>query len=106
MVSTVTSYDRLKYFKTMEHDCTAFTFVESLTRSQVWLEQIMLGMRSAKGVNINELLQNLTEIEVREFNTQLAVLQEAGFILVQQGRLYLKPKGLSVENEVVVRLSI
>jgi oxygen-independent coproporphyrinogen-3 oxidase len=96
----------LKYFKSMEQGCTAFNFVESLSVQQIWLEKIMLGMRSAKGVSVAELQQHLVGAELEKFNQQLDLLQAAEFIVVQQGRLYLTPKGLSIENEVVVRLSV
>ena len=49
---------------------------------------------------------NLNHLQVANFWQNLESLQQAGFLTVEEGCLYLTPKGLSVENEIVVKLSI
>lgn len=96
----------LKHLKNITQDCFAATFAEKLDFKQAWLEQLMLGMRRSKGVLLSDLLNFLTQAQKERFFTQLDILQKAEFLTVNDGRLYLTPKGLSVENEIVVQLSI
>lgn len=95
----------LKYLKNMNEGCAATTFCEQLDFKQAWLEQLMLGMRRSKGIVISDLLKFLTAQQVTHFNEQLEQLVQAQFLRVEHGCLYLTPKGLSVENEIVVKLS-
>jgi putative oxygen-independent coproporphyrinogen III oxidase len=96
----------LKYLKNSQEGCFAANFAEELDFKQAWLEKLMLNMRRSKGVNINDLLMNLNHLQVANFWQNLESLQQAGFLIVEEGCLYLTPKGLSVENEIVVKLSI
>jgi len=96
----------LKYLKTVSQDCFAANFIEKLDFKQAWLEQLMLGMRRSKGVLISDLTDCLTTLQVEKFSEQLNLLVQAQFLEIKNGCLHLTPKGLSVENEIVVQLSI
>lgn len=96
----------LKYLITSKEGCLASSFSEQLDFKQAWLEQLMLGMRRSKGVVIADLLKFLDSTQVANFMQQLDILEQAQFLRVNDGCLYLTPKGLSVENEIVVKLSI
>jgi oxygen-independent coproporphyrinogen-3 oxidase len=96
----------LKYLKLVSSGCSATNFAEELDFKQAWLEKLMLGMRRSKGVLIADLTNCLTKKQIIRFNEQLNLLEKAQFLQVKNGSLYLTPKGLSVENEIVVQLSI
>jgi len=95
----------LKYLKNTSDSCEATVFCEQLDFKQAWLEQLMLGMRRSRGIVIDDLLKFLNKQQVAHFNHQLDLLVQAQFLRVADGCLYLTPKGLSVENEIVVKLS-
>lgn len=95
----------LKYFKAVSADCFAANFMEELDFKQSWLEKLMLGMRQSKGVLLSDLFEGLSKEKKENFIVQLNLLHEAKFVVISNDRLYLTPKGLSVENEVVVQLS-
>ena len=96
----------LKYLKLVSSSCSAINFAEQLDSKQAWLEKLMLGMRRSKGVLLSDLTKYLTKAEVLRFNDQLNLLEKAQFLQIKDGSLHLTPKGLSVENEIVVQLSI
>lgn len=96
----------LKYFKMVSEGCCATSFSEKLEPQQAWLEKLMLGMRNSKGVALSELLDSLNQVQVLQFMTQLDLLQNLQLVKVLGDRICLTPKGLSVENEVVVKLSV
>lgn len=96
----------LKYLKLISSGCSAISFAEQLDFKQAWLEKLMLGMRRSKGVLISDLIKCLTNEQIIRFNEQLNLLEKTQFLQIKNGRLHLTPKGLSVENEIVVQLSI
>jgi oxygen-independent coproporphyrinogen-3 oxidase len=81
-------------------------FVEELTREQIHLEKIMLGMRRAGGVTRAELYENLSPTEIDKIVMSLEWLRDNKFIIWTEDRIVLTPAGLAVENEIVVKLSL
>lgn len=95
----------MKYMHSINTDQDYLQFRETLTPAQVHLEKVMLGLRKAEGIAIEEITQNLNG-EQKEFllNT-VAALQESKFVQQRDDRVILTPAGLGVQNDIAARLS-
>ncbi len=78
---------------------------EQLTSEQVHLEKLMLGLRRSKGVARAELLTGVKQKFWEQCNHKIDTLIENGFLKEKDSQLVLTPKGLILENEIVVQLS-
>ena len=95
----------LKYIKGIHHNDTISLFTEKLSDKQVWLECLMLGLRQLKGVSLLEMLEPLSDEEKKEFICQVNELVSSQLLTCLDGRIALTLTGLSVANEIVVKLS-
>lgn len=95
-----------KYFDGIEKGNDITIFSEVLTSEQVYLEKVMLGLRRAQGVSYDDLLEHLSDVQQLHVKEQIAMLTQTEFIAERQGRLILTPKGLAMENDIVVKLSL
>ncbi|MBP6869589.1 radical SAM family heme chaperone HemW [Candidatus Babeliales bacterium] len=77
---------------------------EEISLQQISTEKIMLGLRQAKGVDIENILQDFTPEQQQQFKEKAEWLEMQGFVRQGDGRLYLTPRGFVVENEVAVNL--
>lgn len=77
---------------------------EKITAQQVTIEKIMLGLRQAKGVDIDDILQDFSQEQRQHFIDKAAWLENQGLVNQKEGRLFLTPRGFVVENEVAVNL--
>ena len=84
----------------------ASAIVETLTKEQVYLEKVMLGLRRSQGVLVAELFDGLTKDQENRLIKNIQWLKEGNYLQEQSGRIFLTPVGLVVQNEVSVRLSI
>jgi oxygen-independent coproporphyrinogen-3 oxidase len=96
----------MKYMAAIDSDTTVTTFSEELTREQVYLERMMLGIRQSKGIMVSELMEGLLEDQKAHVLTHIQSLKEHGFVCEDSQRLVLTPKGLSVENSIALQLSL
>ncbi len=94
------------YMQGIEKGEPVTIFSETLTSEQVYLEKIMLGLRRVEGVNKTSLLENLSDMQKKHIISQLSWLTEHEFIVEKNNALVLTPKGLAVENDIIVRLSL
>lgn len=94
------------YMESIEKGESVTVFSETLTPEQVYLEKIMLGLRRAQGVTLSALVEGLTEQQAGHIASKVAWLQEHDFIAKKNEALILTPKGLAVENDIVVKLSL
>lgn len=95
----------LKYLESVEQGKNLTVFYEKLTDKQVWLEILMLGLRQSKGVLLSEVVQPLEPKEKTLFFQAIDDLSQAGLILSHDNNLRLTPAGLSVVNEIIIKLS-
>lgn len=77
---------------------------EILTKDQISLEKIMLGLRQRTGLVIAEYEQGATEAQKDHFFKGIVRLKDAGLINVVLGVITLTPKGYALENEVTLYL--
>ena len=94
----------LKYINGIRNNDTITLFTEKLTEKQAWLERLMLGLRQIKGVLVPEVLESLSDEEKKEFFNRIDELVSARLMAWTDERIALTPAGLSVANEIVVKL--
>ena len=86
-------------------------FSEQLNPDKLRLEKIMLGLRQTKkGILIEDLFENLPSKKLSGekldlLKTCLNDLESRGLINRLNGRISLTPKGVILENEIVVKLA-
>lgn len=94
----------MKYLAGVEQGTEVTVFSEQLTEKQVRLEKIMLGLRRAKGVLLDTVMNGLDSNEIEQVTIQLQRLKNHKLIEEEEGYLILTTEGLIVENEVVTHL--
>lgn len=94
----------LKYINGISNNDTITLFTEKLSEKQAWLERLMLGLRQLKGVLVPEVLESLSDEEKKEFFNRIDELVSARLMARTDERIALTPAGLSVANEIVVKL--
>ncbi len=75
---------------------------EILTREQVLLEALYLGMRTREGIDLERFAERYGCDLITEKGTALRALQEQGLITIQDGRLRPTRAGLAVSDSVSV----
>jgi len=95
----------LKYMQGVQNDEPICIVSERLTDKQIWLETLMLGLRQRGGVAIQELCASLDEYEKKELTKRIDELLAGGLLHRKDGTITVTCTGLSVVNEIVVKLS-
>lgn len=95
----------LNYMEEIRNTGKGILFTEQLTDKQVWLERLMLGLRQRRGIVIADILKPLSPQEKEEFSKKTQELLKGRLVSASDGKLMLTPQGLSVANEIVVKLS-
>jgi len=94
----------MKYLVGVEQGNDVTVFHEQLTEKQVRLEKIMLGLRRAKGVLLDTVMNGLDSDEIEQVTIRLQRLKNHKLIAQEEGYLILTTEGLIVENEIVTQL--
>jgi len=81
-------------------------FNETLTDAQAHLEMIMLGLRQSKGIALEQLLDGLLAPQQQKLQAEIAQLCAIGYIEQKDTHIRLTGKGLAVEHELIVKLSL
>lgn len=95
----------MKYMHSINTDQDFLQFRETLTPAQVHLEKVMLGLRKAEGIAIEEITQHLNDVQKESLLNTVAILQESKFVQKRDDRVILTPAGLGVQNDIAARLS-
>jgi oxygen-independent coproporphyrinogen-3 oxidase len=106
MYRTQNQKNLMKYLNAIERDGDHIFFSETLTKEQIFLERMMLGLRRTKGICIDDLIVELSDVQKEKINSSLARLQEQNFLKNQQGWVSLTSAGLAVQNEIIVQLTL
>ncbi|UNE35413.1 radical SAM family heme chaperone HemW [Vermiphilus pyriformis] len=85
-------------------ESTNIDFCEILTESQEYVETLMLGMRRAQGVPYEYIQQNAPGISRDVMDNRIKKLCDLYFITIDNNIVRLTPKGLMVENQVILEL--
>jgi len=75
-----------------------------LTRDQELLEIMMLSLRQAEGVDLHRVLYYLESEKKEGFLKNLKALEAESLIKQKSDRIYLTPRGMVLENEVILKL--
>ena len=96
----------MKYINDIDSGADVTIFSETLTDNQAYLERVMLGLRRAQGLDMNDLLKNLNETQQKIMQDSIAMLQEHNFLKSNNNRIILTAAGLAVQNDIAARLSL
>jgi oxygen-independent coproporphyrinogen-3 oxidase len=96
----------MSYIKDVADDKDITVFAETLTREQIFLEKVMLGLRQTSGISFATLCEGLTQGEIERLYNQIGWLRDNNLINIHDNRIVLTAAGLAVENEIVVKLSL
>jgi len=96
----------IKYLEGVERDDSITIFSETLTREQIILEKMMLGLRQRQGFLLADVMNDMTESEKISLQHKIDNLVMRNLIIQQNNYLQLTPAALAVENEVIVQLSL
>ncbi|MBY0110340.1 MAG: radical SAM family heme chaperone HemW [Candidatus Babeliaceae bacterium] len=77
---------------------------EMLTENQVWIEELMLGLRQKNGISWSVLHEKLSPEKLEFFKSKIDEFVGLGYIINDQQRFWLTTVGRAVENEIVVAL--
>ena len=96
----------MKYINDIDSNNDVTIFSESLTDSQAYLERVMLGLRRAQGLDMDDLIKDLNEVQQKIMKDSIAMLQEHNFLKNNNNRIILTAAGLAVQNDIAARLSL
>lgn len=96
--------DLLKYIESVENSENISETCENLTEDQVRLENIMLGLRTNKGVSRKKLFSGLSEKQSELLEGRIAELKDKNFIYEKDSCFVISPSFLTIENEIVLEL--
>jgi oxygen-independent coproporphyrinogen-3 oxidase len=80
-------------------------FCEELTPEQVWLERILLGIRCADGIDLAQILTDLTPDSGCNLLDFIAECRSKNFFVPHTDKLILSAEGAALENEILERIN-
>jgi oxygen-independent coproporphyrinogen-3 oxidase len=78
--------------------------VETAKNGRAAEETIMLGLRTAQGVDLRKYEQEFGPEASRRLESCIASLRDSGLVRVRDGRLMLTDRGVLLSNEAFTRL--
>jgi oxygen-independent coproporphyrinogen-3 oxidase len=94
----------MAYIKTMNEGGDPTVFCEDVSTEQVYLERMMLGLRQAEGIDIQEYIQDLGQAAQEVLYDRIDMLEKKSLLVKKGNRIALTPAGLAMHNEVTVQL--
>lgn len=95
-----------QYLALNERDESLTIFNETLTPEQIYLEKLLLGLRQTKGIAHEELYTGLLVSQQQKLQSVIADLCAEGYLEDNNNHIRLTGKGLAVEHELIIKLSI
>lgn len=92
-----------KYINLINNQETTVVEKDELDEEQIFIEQIILGLRLLKGINEKEILLNQPEDRINKFIKTKEELIKIGLIEENCGIITLTDKGLDLANQVFVK---
>lgn len=90
------------YYKMLDQGILPNEITENLTDDEILFEQIILGLRTVKGVDLRQMeLRFGISIEAR-YADAVGRSVSRGLLLVQGGRMYIPPDKMDVSNQVLM----
>ena len=95
-----------EYLESIEKGGDGCQSYEKLTEEQVRLEELMLGLRTDKGVTWGKMCEGLSKGKRERLESKIAFLKKNNFIHEKNGRFVISPNWLTIENEIVLELLV
>jgi oxygen-independent coproporphyrinogen-3 oxidase len=92
------------YLRQIEDGKSAMAEKESLTRTQIMIEAIFLGLRTTWGINLAEFQARFGINFVNAFSQPIAELENQGMIEINEGHCVLTRKGLLFADSIASML--
>lgn len=94
------------YLKSVQNCESCVSTAEVLTKEQIKLEKIMLGLRRSCGVLISDLFEDLSEIKRVKLEGTIDLLKRHNYIKQMGQRIVLTSDAFVLQNDIAVRLSL
>lgn len=94
----------MRYIEGVEKGKDITAFCETLSREQVHLERLMLGLRRKKGVVWDDAIELISVSKRQEFKDSIDQFMQQGLLVKEGETIRLTPQGLVVENEIISQL--
>jgi|GEM_PF-196050 len=78
--------------------------VEELTDEQMVLEQLMLGLRMNKGVDLHRMIYLLSRDKREKFLQNVSTLKSWSMVKEIKGKIFLTTRGITLESEIALKL--
>ncbi len=98
--------DHEEYAERLANDLTVVEDNEILTIEQSAYERLMLGLRTARGVDLCRFHQEFGDNCFNRLQVTLGPLCDAGLLVIQNGYVSLTARGILLTNEALMRLSV
>lgn len=85
-------------------DVTDYSYC--LSSGQAKMEKLMMGFRQKSGVALDFLYEEVTPEKARTLSETIAYLESFHFLVRHKDRIVLTPRGQSVHEEIILKLSI
>lgn len=95
----------MNYLKKIEKNQDIIIFEEDLNDEQVRLEKIMLGLRCARGISLDLLLQGATSEKQKILQQKISIFSTQGLLKQTDNVISLSTRGFALENEIITQLS-
>ena len=77
---------------------------ETTTKGRAAAEAIMLGLRTARGIDLRKYEREFGPEASRHLEACIATLRDSDLVRVRDGRLLLTDRGILLSNEALTRL--
>ena len=89
-----------KYIKNLAAGRLALAEKEALSREQLMMEAIYLGLRQTRGIAVDTFDQKFSISFKETYNELIALLEQKGLIKLSQNRCALTPRGMLILDSI------
>jgi oxygen-independent coproporphyrinogen III oxidase len=97
--------DTEEYVRRLSRGLPVFANEEAVVQDAAAMEMLMLGLRTAEGVDIERLTSEHGVDFLKDLEQKIGPLDELGLLVLRNGRLKLTDRGFLLSDEVLKRLS-
>ena len=92
-----------KYIELVEKDIVPVVSKEELNEEDVFVEEIILGLRMLKGINIEKILTKHSQERIDKFIKNKEYLLKIGLLEENDDIIRLTDRGLDLANQVFIK---
>jgi len=98
----VISFD--EYFNIIDNETKPVEEVSDICEEENLFEEIMLGLRLSRGINYKEINKKYNIDFIKEHNQEIVELLEEKVIEMNNERIRITEKGMSISNTIITKL--